>query len=51
MPKIKLDLLNIEIVKNSLILLQNMLNDERIEESVRKEYGDKLGEIINEHRK
>ena len=45
MATIKLDLLNLERVKKSFILLQQILNDERIDELIRKEYGDKLEEI------
>ena len=42
MPTIKVDLLNITKIKDMLMLFQDLLNDDRLSDELRNEYGTKF---------
>ena len=48
MPIVKLDLLNTNKVKSILLILKDMLNDDRIDDKIIKEYRDKVDKINGE---
>jgi hypothetical protein len=45
MPTIKVDLSNVNNTRDMLMLLKSLLNDVRLSEELREEYGKKLKEL------
>jgi hypothetical protein len=47
MPKVTIDLLNIDLVKDSLTIFKDLLNDERLPEELYLEYGSRFDKLWN----
>lgn len=45
MPRLEIDLLNTELIKNTLTILQELLNDDRLPNDMYLEYGEKFERI------
>ena len=45
MPTIKVDLLNVDKVKDILLILQDILNDDKLSYEMREKYGSRLKEL------
>ena len=45
MPNVTIDLKNLEEIKNTIIILQDMFNDERLPEELYIEYTEKFNKI------
>ena len=51
MPKVTIDLLNIDLVSKSLTIFKGLLNDERLPEELYLEYGSRFDELWNNKNK
>lgn len=47
MPRLEIDLLNTELIKDTLTILQELLNDDRLPNDMYLEYGKKFERIWN----
>ena len=47
MPRLEIDLLNTELIKDALAILQDLLNDDRLPNDMYLEYGKKFERIWN----
>lgn len=47
MPRLEIDLLNTELIKDTLTILQELLNDDRLPNDIYLEYGEKFEKIWN----
>ena len=47
MPKVTIDLVNLDVIKDTLIILQDMFNDERLPEELLIEYCNRFDELWN----
>ena len=45
MPNVTIDLLNTELIKDALTILQELLNDDRLPNDMYLEYGEKFERI------
>ena len=45
MPRLEIDLLNTELIKDALTILQELLNDDRLPNDMYLEYGEKFEKI------
>jgi hypothetical protein len=45
MPTIKVDLVKVDTIKDMLTLLMDLLNDDRLSDELREEYGKKFKEL------
>ena len=50
MPNVTIDLRNLDIVKNTLIILQDMFNDKRLPEELHIEYCNRFDELWNKQK-
>lgn len=47
MPKVTIDLLNLDVIKDTIIILQDMFNDKRLPEELHIEYSNRFDELWN----
>lgn len=47
MPKVTIDLVNLDVIKDTLIILQDMFNDERLPEELHIEYCNRFDKLWN----
>ena len=47
MPKVTVDLLNLDVIKDTLVILQDMFNDKRLPKELHIEYCNRFDELWN----
>lgn len=51
MPKVTIDLVNLDVIKDTLIILQDMFNDKRLPEELHIEYCNRFEKLWNKKNK